>query len=120
METRSNFGSQKFGTTKIRNDNQDFFASIRLPFTRVPVRADILEVSCDDPVRAPRSVRARAPALPVSRHLRAIARLSGYSLTTFAAAHIFSRTSLPNFQTACASNRHDPSKFGNDLIATKI
>jgi hypothetical protein len=31
METRSNFGSQNFGTTKIRNDNEDSYASINLP-----------------------------------------------------------------------------------------
>jgi hypothetical protein len=31
METRSNFGSQKFGTTKIRNDYEDSYASISLP-----------------------------------------------------------------------------------------
>ena len=30
METRSNFGSQNFWTTKIRNDNEDSYA--RLPY----------------------------------------------------------------------------------------
>jgi hypothetical protein len=45
METRSNFGSQNFGTTKIRDDNEDSDASINLPLTlsrpsaRVPTRA---------------------------------------------------------------------------------
>ena len=45
METRSNFGSQKFGTTKIRNDNEDSYASINLPLTLSPPsrRADTLE-----------------------------------------------------------------------------
>src|SRR6266436_413459 len=36
METRSNFGSQNFGTTKIRNDNEDSYASINLPLTLSP------------------------------------------------------------------------------------
>jgi hypothetical protein len=47
METRSNFGSQKFGTTKIRNDNEDSYASINLPLTLSPpsARADTLEAS---------------------------------------------------------------------------
>jgi hypothetical protein len=50
METRSNFGSQKFGTTKIRNDNEDSYASINLPLTlsSPSARADTLEVTCDD------------------------------------------------------------------------
>ena len=50
METRSNFGSPKFGTTKIRNDNEDYYASINLPLTLSPpsARADTLEVTCDD------------------------------------------------------------------------
>ena len=39
METRSNFGSQKFGTTKIRNDNEDSYASINLPLTLSPPSA---------------------------------------------------------------------------------
>jgi hypothetical protein len=33
METRSNFGSQKLWTIKIRNDNEDSYASINLPLT---------------------------------------------------------------------------------------
>src|SRR5437879_1438438 len=36
METRSNFGSRNFGTTKIRNDNEDSYASINLPLTLSP------------------------------------------------------------------------------------
>src|SRR6266446_3395430 len=41
METRSNFGSQKFGTTKIRNDNEDSYASINLPLTLSPPSARV-------------------------------------------------------------------------------
>src|SRR5262249_1908767 len=43
METRSNFGSQKFLTTSIRNDNEDSYASINLPLTLSSLlRAQIL------------------------------------------------------------------------------
>ena len=46
METRSNFGSQKFGTTKIRNDNEDSYVSINLPLTLSSfLRAETLEAS---------------------------------------------------------------------------
>ena len=42
METRSNFGSQKFGTTKIRNDSEDSYASIKVASERLGHSTSVL------------------------------------------------------------------------------
>src|SRR5947207_2377401 len=63
METRSNFGSQKFGTTKIRNDNEGSYASI---LSRGPLTWILTEIHLDLAGRYDEAIEQRRKVLELN------------------------------------------------------